>query len=238
MKAHNREELLAETFVSLADTLIADYDIVELLHTLVERTVRILGASDAGILLPDSNGTLDVVASTSERSHLIGLLQLGADEGPCLDAYINGQIVSVDDIAATYARWPTFATDAGAAGYQAMYAIPMRLRAETIGSLNLFSDRSGPMDPQDTAAARALADIATIGILQERALRESDLAREQLQRALDSRILIEQAKGVLAQTMHVDMYDAFTMLRDRARHSGRRLSVVAQEIIDASASRP
>ncbi|MGD8165944.1 GAF and ANTAR domain-containing protein [Herbiconiux sp. P16] len=237
MTAPTREEAITETFVDLADTLVADYDVIDLLHVLVERATGILEAADAGILLPSPGGSLEVVASTSERSHLISLLQLKADEGPCVDAYTTGKIVAVDNIATTYARWPTFATAAAAVNYQSMYAIPMRLRNETIGSLNLFSERSGPMDPKDTSVARALADVATIGILQERALRESDVAREQLQHALDSRVLIEQAKGVLAQTERIDMHEAFTVLRDRARHSGRRLSVVAQEVIDGAASR-
>ncbi|WP_440710201.1 ANTAR domain-containing protein [Herbiconiux sp. YIM B11900] len=234
MTAPTREALLAETFVDLADTLVAGYDVVDLLHTLVERTVHILDAADAGILLPNDDGVLEVVASSSERSHLIGLLQLDAQEGPCVDAYHSGQVAAVDDIAATYANWPTFATDAASLGYQSMYAIPMRLRDETIGSLNLFSDRRGPWDASDTATAKALADVATIGILQERALREADIAREQLQHALNSRILIEQAKGVLAHTERVDMDEAFRRLRTRARNSGQRLSTIAQEVIDAA----
>ncbi|MDO9398656.1 MAG: GAF and ANTAR domain-containing protein [Herbiconiux sp.] len=237
MTAQTREAHLIETFVHLADTLVADYDVVDLLHTLVERSALLLEASDAGILLPDSSGTLEVVASTNERSNLIGLLQLKADEGPCVDAFTSGRIVSVDHIASTYARWPTFATTAASLDYQAMYAIPMRLRDQTIGSLNLFSDRIGPMDPKDTATARALADVATIGILQERAIREADVARQQLQRALDSRVVIEQAKGVLSHLEGIDMHEAFTRLRDSARHSGRRLSVVAQEVIDNAARR-
>ncbi|MCS5721822.1 GAF and ANTAR domain-containing protein [Herbiconiux sp. CPCC 203407] len=238
MTGQTREAQLAETFVDLADTLVADFDVVDLLHVLVERTVHILDAADAGILLPNGDGVLEVIASTSERSHLIGLLQLDAHEGPCVDAYTSGTIVAVDNIASTYARWPTFATDASTLGYQSMYAIPMRLRHETIGSLNLFSDRTGPLDPKDTTTARALADVATIGILQERAIREADIAREQLQHALNSRVVIEQAKGVLAHTESLDMHDAFALLRDRARRTGRRLSDVAQEVIDAASLRP
>ena len=234
MTTESREMQLARTFVTLTDILVADYDIVDVLQTLVEQTSSIFDAADAGILLPDSTGTLEVVASTSERSHLISLLQLRADEGPCLDAYLSGQIVSVEDIAATYARWPSFATAAGEVDYQSMYAIPMRLRDETIGSLNLFSDRAGPLPSADTTIAKALADVATISILQARALRESDIAREQLQRALDSRVLVEQAKGVLAHLLRIGMDEAFAVLRNRARDSRRRLSVVAQEVIDSA----
>lgn len=234
MTTQTRESKLAHTFVTLADTLVVDYDIVDVLQTLVEQTSEILEAADAGILIPTAAGHLEVVASTSERSQLISLLQLRVDEGPCVDAYNSGAIVAVDNIASTYARWPHFATSAAAVGYQAMYAIPMRLRDETIGSLNLFSDRVGPMPLADTTIARALTDVATISILQERALRESDIAREQLQRALDSRVLIEQAKGVLSHLEQIEMDEAFTLLRHRARSSGRRLSVVAKEIIDGA----
>jgi GAF domain-containing protein len=237
MTSRTREEQLAETFVSLADTLVADYDVVELLHTLVERTASILGAADAGILLPADDGNLEVVASTSERSRLIGLLQLSSGEGPCVDAYETGHVVSVDDIAATSTRWPRFAAQAAGLGYRSMYAIPMRLRDRTIGSLNLFSDGPGPTAPQDAAAAQALADVATIGILHERALREADLARDQLQHALNSRVLIEQAKGVIAHTDGVDMEEAFRRLRSRARNSGQLLSIVAHDVVESASRR-
>lgn len=229
-----REHELVETFVSLADTLVRGYDIVDFMHTLVERAASILHAVDAGILLPDSSGDLGVVASTSERSELIGLLQLQADEGPCIDAYRTGKVVSVDRIAETYARWPTFATEAAAVDYQSMHAIPMRLREQTIGSLNLFSDKPGPIGEDDVLAAQGLADIATIGILQERSLREATDAQAQLQYALSSRILIEQAKGVLAQLYDISMDEAFRRLRGQARRSGKLLSVVAQDIVESA----
>lgn len=231
MAALTREAQIAATLIGLADTLVADYDVVDFLHDLVQQTAHIIDAADVGILVPDASGRIGTIAATSERSHLVSLLQLRADEGPCVDAYVTGSIVAVESIASTYARWPAFATSAAAADYQAMYAIPMRLRGETIGSLNLFTDRPGPMDPRDTVVAKAFADVATIGILQERAIRAADLAQDQLQHALDSRVLIEQAKGVLAHAEGTDMDSAFTMLRERSRRSGRRLTVVAQEVI-------
>lgn len=226
-----RERQLLQTFVELADSLVIDYDVVDLLHTLVERCALIFDATDAGILLPDNTGALQVVASTSERSQLISLLQLRAEEGPCVDAYVTGLLVTVDNIAATYARWPMFATSASEVGYQSMHAIPLRLRGDTIGSLNLFRDQAGQLDPDDSAAAQALADVATIGILQQRALHQSDIAREQLQHALDSRVLIEQAKGVLSQLEGIDVAEAFQRIRSRARNTGTRLSVIAEQII-------
>jgi transcriptional regulator with GAF, ATPase, and Fis domain len=234
MTAETREQQFATTFIQLADTLVDDYDVVDLLHTLVEKCTHLLGAADAGILLPDNTGALSVVASTSERSHLIGLLQLDAGEGPCVDAYETGNVVAVEDIAATYARWPTFATEAATLNYKSMYAIPLRLRAETIGSLNLFSDQPGPLDDTLSAAARAFADIATIGILHERTVRESDIARQQLQRALDSRVVIEQAKGIISHSDQVTMDEAFAKLRAQARSTNQRLSDVARQTIDAA----
>lgn len=234
MSGQNREALLARAFVTLADTLVADYDVVDVLQSLVAECTAIVDAVDAGILLPNVGGELDVVASTSDRSELISLLQLRADEGPCVEAYASGNVIVVDDIAATYARWPSFATFAGALNYQSMHAIPMRLRDETIGSLNLFRDVAGPISPDDARVAKALVDVATISILQERTLRDSRAAQEQLQRALDSRVLIEQAKGVLANQHQIQPDDAFRILRTRARTAGRRLSDVAQEVIDTS----
>jgi transcriptional regulator with GAF, ATPase, and Fis domain len=226
-----REKELVDTFVELADTLVAGYDIVDMLYRLVTRCAHTLGAADAGILLPNSDGTLEVVASTSERSHLIGLLQLTAGEGPCVEAYRTGRIVTVDDIAATHLRWPVFAKSAEDLGFQSMHAIPLRLRNATIGSLNLFGDQPGPLSEEDAGAAQGLADIATIGILHERAIRESDIARQQLQHALDSRVVIEQAKGVLSQMEHIDMEEAFQRLREQARRTRRKLSDVAGEVI-------
>lgn len=237
MAAATREKELVQTFVELADTLVVGYDIVDLLYRLVTRCARTLDAADAGILLPDVDGTLEVVAFTSERSHLISLLQLDEGQGPCVDAYRSGRIVTVDDITATHSRWPEFASAAGDLGYQSMHAIPLRLRAETIGSLNLFGDRPGPLVPEDAVAAQGLADIATIGILHERAIRESDIARQQLQHALNSRVIIEQAKGVLAHTDRVDMEEAFQQLLQQARATGRPLSEVARDIVDSAGQR-
>jgi GAF domain-containing protein len=237
MSRASREKDLVDTFVELADTMVGGYDIVELLYRLVSRSADIFGAADAGILLPAADGTLEVVASTSERSQLIGLLQLGADQGPCLDAYRTGESVTVDDIEAIRRRWPRFAQDAGHLGYRWMHAMPLRLRDEIIGSLNLFGDAPGALSAEDATAARGLADIATIGILHERAFRESDVARKQLQHALDSRVIIEQAKGVLAHTHKIDMDQAFHVLRGQARSSRRPLSDIAREIVDDASGR-
>jgi len=237
MTPSTREAELVATFVRLADSLVGGFDVVELLHVLVERCAYFFDATDAGILLPDSTGSLEVVASTSERGQLIGLLQLAADEGPCVEAYLTGQVVSVESIASTYARWPRFASEAAGQGYDATYAIPLRLRDDTIGSLNLYRDRPGPFDDTQAATARALADVATIAILQDRSLRRSDVAREQLQHALDSRVVIEQAKGVMSYAEGISTDEAFERLRARARNSGERLTDVARSVVQAAAPR-
>lgn len=236
MTVSNRETEIVKTFVRLADTLVRDYDVVDMLHVLVERCANLLDATDAGILLPDADGVLSVVASTSERGHLIGLLQLSAEEGPCVDAYESGQLITVESIASTYARWPRFATEAAGLGYASTHAIPMRLRDQTVGSLNLYRDAPGALNEDDAVTAQALADVATIAVLQHRHQRESDLARVQLQGALDSRVVIEQAKGVLSFAHNISTDDAFTQLRSLARNSGRFLTDVAREVVEAAAA--
>ena len=232
-----REKQLIETFVEIADTMVGGYDVVDLLYRLVSRCSVIFEAADAGILLRTEGQPLEVVASTTERSQLISLLQLTADEGPCVDAYRSGEPVTVDDIASIRERWPDFAEKAGALGYQWMHAVPLRLRDEVIGSLNLFGDGADSLSAEDALAARGLADIATIGILHEQAFREADAARRQLQHALDSRVVIEQAKGVLAHTHNIDMDEAFRRLRERARSSSRRLADVARDVVEHASDR-
>lgn len=231
MSATSRETQLLETFVTLADSLVVGFDVLDLLQTLVDRSVELFPAKDAGILLASATGELEIVVSTNERSHLISLLQLGADEGPCIEAYTTGRLVTVSNAAEIADRWPVFAERSLESGYQSVHAVPLRLRDTSLGSLNLFGEEPGSLSREDAAAVQALTDVATISILQERALRETDVARDQLQRALDSRIVIEQAKGVIAQTHGVDMDAAFRLVREHARSNRIRLSDVAQQIV-------
>lgn len=230
----SREGALVDAFVNLADTLVAEYDVVDLLSTLSQLSSELLGATDAGILLAGVDGRLDVVAASSERSHLISLMQLAADEGPCVEVYRTGSIVAVHGWAAIYARWPEFATSVQQLGYESVVAVPLRLREDRLGSLNLFYDRDLEVSLEDQKLAQGLADVATISILHEQTLRESTVARDQLQRALDSRVVIEQAKGVIAHAESVDMDEAFRRLRARARESRARISEVAYELIARS----
>jgi transcriptional regulator with GAF, ATPase, and Fis domain len=230
MATKTREGLLVEAFVTLADTLVVGYDLVDLLHTLVSQCVPLFQASAAGIILTDDE-EFEVVASTNERSRLVEILQLRSGSGPCVESVVTGRAVSVPDIARSGPTWPRFRDGALEQGFASMFSVPMRLRTTTIGSLNLFWDRTGGLPPEDAPTVQALADVATIGILQERALRESDVARQQLQFALSSRVIIEQAKGVVAYTHQASMDDAFSLIRAHARSNGLPLADVAAEIV-------
>lgn len=225
-----REDQLLHTVATLADSLVDDFDVVDLLQHLVEECAHIFDATAAGILLVSATGQLDVIASTNERSAFVGLMQLRAEEGPCVEAVATGRVVSVVDLGRVADRWPKFAADARLSGFSSVHAIPMRLRDSVIGSLNLFRDRIGELNEPDAAAAKTLADIATISILQQRLVEESLIAQGQLQRALDSRVVIEQAKGFIAQRHGVDMDEAFQRIRAYARSTQSRLSVVATDI--------
>ncbi|MFG6477209.1 GAF domain-containing protein [Microbacterium sp. P06] len=225
-----REDQLLKTVSTLADSLVDDFDIVDLLQLLVEESARIFDATAAGILLVSPAGVLEVIASTSERSEFVGLMQLRAGEGPCVEAIQTGRVVSVENLSNITDRWPHFSADALRSGFSSIHAIPMRLRDSVIGSLNLFRDRVGELNETDAAAAKTLADIATISILQQRLVKESVVAQGQLQRALDSRVVIEQAKGYIAQSHDVDMEAAFTLIRAHARSTQARLSAVAADI--------
>jgi len=229
-----REALLTRTFVELADTLVADFDVVDLLTRLADRCVDVLDVGAAGLMLAAPDGELRLMASSSETMRLLELFELQSQEGPCLDCYRTGQPVLNQDLATANGRWPRFAPEALAAGFQSVRALPMRLRGTVIGVLNLFHVESGEMRQVDVEAAQAFADVATIAILQHRAALEAQVINEQLQCALNSRIIIEQAKGMVAEREGLDMEQAFRTLRSHARNHNLRLVDVAAFVIDGS----
>jgi transcriptional regulator with GAF, ATPase, and Fis domain len=231
MTGSTREDHLVETFVAIAGSLMEDYGVIDVLQTLVDRSVAIFDAAGAGILLADEDERLEVMASSSERSEFMELMHLRAGEGPCVEAITTGQVVSVRDVGEIQERWPRFAELARGAKYASIHAIPMGLRGTTIGSLNLFRTSTGELNEADAAAAQALSDVATVSILQDRRVREADIGRAQLQRALDSRVVIEQAKGYLARTQKVDPDTAFQQLRQHARSTSAHLHDVAARVI-------
>jgi len=239
------DERMAQTFVELADTLVAGYDLMDFLHTLTERCVELLDVDAAGLLLADGRGALRLVAASTEQARVAELFQIQNDEGPCLDSYRTGQPVIVSDMRADEMarRWPRFAPAALEMGFAGVHAIPMRLRDQVIGTMNLFRGEPNGLNPAVARAARALVDVATIGILQERAVRQQELVAGQLQAALNSRVMIEQAKGILAERLRLTPDQAFILLRRYARDHNRPLTELVGDVItgavDVSAgSRP
>jgi hypothetical protein len=225
-------ERLSEVFVELADTLVAEFDAVDFMSLLSDRCAELLGATEAGVTLADNHGTLRVMASSSEAMHVIELYQLQSDEGPCLDCYRTGRAVINQTLRDQQVRWPLFAPEALRVGFQTVHALPMRLRSETIGAINLFSSNHVRLADADVTVGQAFADIATIGIIQERAVREARLHATQLETLLNTRVAIEQAKGIVAQRRGVGVDVAFGLLIGYARSNNRHLSDIAQEIID------
>lgn len=230
----DRYERLANAFVGLADSLAEDYDAVELAQQLIDGTMDLLPITAAGILLGDAAGELHVFASSSDHTRQLELLQVHANAGPCLEAYRTGQPVRVADLHAAAARWPAFVERAAEYDFGAVTALPLRLRTERVGALNLFLHDPGSLSASDVAVAQALADVATIGILHQRILTRSELVAQQLQTALNTRLIIEQAKGVLAERGSIDMDRAFNLLRAHARSTNRRLAELARDVVDGA----
>ncbi|GAA3547433.1 GAF and ANTAR domain-containing protein [Amycolatopsis ultiminotia] len=230
------DQRLARTFVTLADTLVADFDVLDFLALLAERTVEHLSVDAAGVILSDQRGGWRPAAGSSERADLVELFAAQAREGPCLDCVASGKPVTCADLRAdtAQARWPGFSPAALGSGFRAASAVPMRLREQTIGALTLLNQEPIELDADTVAVGQALADVATIGILHQRAAARGELLAEQLEATLQQRTVIEQAKGVLAEALSLDMHDAFSRLREYAHDRKRRLSDVAHELADGT----
>ncbi|MGA3216950.1 MAG: GAF and ANTAR domain-containing protein [Acidimicrobiales bacterium] len=226
-----RQDLLSRTFVELADTLVESYDQIDFLHRLADRCVSLLGVAEAGVVLVGSEGQLRPLASSSERMHLIELLEVQSQDGPCLDCWRTGEAIRENRLAESQMRWPVFGPAALAAGFLSVYAVPMRLREERLGALNLFANQAYGLIQPDEAIAQAMADVATIGILHQRFIHRRQEVSEQLEEAFNARIALEQAKGVLAEAMRIDLDEAFSLLRGYARDHKLLLSQVARQVI-------
>lgn len=224
-------ERVAAVFVEAADTLIDEFDLIEFLHMVTTRASELVGSAAAGLLLVDAGGVLQFMAASDEQAQLLELFQVQAVEGPCQDCFRTGSPITVADLREAGDRWPRFAPRAVEAGFRSVHAFPMRLRREVIGALNLFGTLPAQMDPSDIPVVQALADVATIGVLQERAVRRGEAVSEQLQAALQSRIVIEQAKGAIAQVFGVSVDEAFKILRTYCRSNSLRLGAVALSVV-------
>jgi GAF domain-containing protein len=233
-----RERRLAETFVELADTLVDEFDVIDFLSMLTARCVELLDVSAAGVLLVGEGGQLQPVASSDEAALLVELFELQSDDGPCLQSYRTGEPLVNIGIVESEALWPLFAARVRAAGFVVVHALPLRLRRTVIGALNLFVDSAHQLTEGQVALAQAMADAATIGILQQRTIQRGEQVSAQLQGALTSRILIEQAKGVLAERRRIHVDEAFAVLRGYARDHNMLLSELASTIVQGSGDYP
>jgi GAF domain-containing protein len=223
-------ERLSRIFVEVADTLVDDFDLLDFLHMLTVRTADLVGASAVGLLLADQRGELRFVAASDEKARILEIFQAQVSEGPCFDAYRSAVLNA--DLSEAATRWPEFTRHALAAGFRSVHAFPMRVRQEVIGALNVFgSTAGGNLDDAEGRIVQALTDVAAIALLQERAVRRGELLSEQLQGALTSRIVIEQAKGVVAQAHGISIVAAFTALRGYARRTNRKLTDVAHAVL-------
>ncbi len=229
-----REALLGRTFVELADTLVEGFEVLDFLFLLCERCAEVLDVDAVGVLLAPPGGQLELSAASSEESELLELFDLQQKEGPCYEAFMTGSVVAHSDIAEAEDRWPTFVPRALAVGFRSVYGFPLRLRDEVIGALNMFLAEPGIFEGDDVLAGRAMADIATIGIMHERIVREAELSAEQLRHALEGRTVVERAKSVLAERHGVSLGEAFTLLWDYARRNRRPVSEVCGEIVEGA----
>ncbi len=232
--SNERELRLAQTFVALSDTLVDDFDVLDFLSLLAERATELLDVSAAGVILSDQRGGWHPTAASSEEAELLELFTTQTQQGPCLDCIRNTAPVASSDLSAETERWPRFAEAAMQAGFHAAYAVPMRLRRDTIGALTLLNTEAIAVDENSTQLGQALADVATVGLLHNHTLRHEDLLSEQLQATLHHRVVIEQAKGVLTEHSGLSMAQAFALLRDYARTNGQQLSDLARSIADGT----
>jgi GAF domain-containing protein len=228
---------LATIFVEVADTLVDEFDLIDFLHMLTDRAASLVDAAAVGIVLADPRGRLEFMAGSDENVKLLELFQLQSHEGPCLEAFQTGRAVINIDLAAAAGRWPKFAPRATALGFHAVHAFPLRLRQQVIGAMNVFgTTKGGDFGDTDVTVMQALADVASIALIQERAIRRGEVLTEQLQGALNSRVIIEQAKGAVAQARGVSVDEAFASIRRYARANNQRLTEVAQTIVGHSAT--
>ncbi|MFD4629038.1 ANTAR domain-containing protein [Streptomyces sp. NPDC058284] len=234
----SREMRVSAALIDLADTLVADFDPADFLYRVTEHCMDLLDIGDAGVMLAAHDGPLRLVAASSERVRLVELFELDASEGPCFTAFHEAAAIDHTHLAGPTPRWPRFSAHAHRTGYHGVHATPIRLREETLGVLNLFRRTPGPLPPADRHLSRALADATAISLLQQTTLEQHRTIHAQLQQALDTRTVIEQAKGFLTARHPTDPDTAFQRLRAHARHHHLRLTDLARDIVDGTTTLP
>ena len=232
--AANGEQRLARTFVTLVDAMVTDFDLIDLLHLLAESSVNLLSVDAAALMLSDQRGNLRVLASTSEETRVLELFEIQSAEGPSLDCVQSGEQVVNIDVDEEQDRWPLFTAEAAAAGFSSVHALPLHLRGTVVGAINLFCVDQRTLSANEVAVGQALADVATIGLLAHFTGSEDQVIAEHLQAAVNSRIVIEQAKGFLAERLSIDMNKGLVLLRAHARTQDTKLTAIAAGIIDGS----
>ena len=226
-----RERLVSSAFVSIANSLVDGYDPLDLFTGLTTDCARLLDIASAGLLLADNLGMLHLMAASSDATRDLEAFQLQRDEGPCLDCFHTGSPILVPDLTPESARWPVFVPAATSAGFAAVHAVPMRLRDTVLGTLGLFCTSVGPLSADDLDLAQALAHVASVALVADKALSDKSAITEQLKTALASRVVLEQAKGVLAERGELEMGQAFAALRGYARDHNHKLSDVAHDLV-------
>jgi hypothetical protein len=231
-RADRQERDVLRAFVDLSTELVDDYDMLEMLSNLTTHCATLLDVGSAGLLLADGRGALHMAAASSERTQQLELFQIQRDEGPCLDCYHGHVAISVPDLEAEQERWPQFSRAALDTGFKSVHAVPMQLRGNVLGGLGLFGDSVGQLNDSDLDLAQALAHVACVAIVNEKSAADRTTVNTQLQHALTSRIVLEQAKGVIANSADLEIDDAFTVLRRFARANGRKLGSVAADVVN------
>jgi GAF domain-containing protein len=222
---------LAQVFVEVADSLVVDFDLIDFLHTVSSHAAELSGGGEAGLVVVDGDGRLHHLGSSHPGARFLELVQLQDEQGPCRDCFVTGAAVVETDLAAAGERWPTFVPHAVAAGFGSVHAFPMRLRERVIGALNVFGHDPGPLGSEVVGVVQALADVATIALIQEQVISRADMVNEQLQAALDSRIAVEQAKGAIAASLGIDVTEAFELMRRSARSARVPLTDLAHALL-------
>lgn len=223
---------LARIFVEVADTLADEFDTADFLHMLALRVADLVHASAVGILMADGRGGLRFMAASDESAKVVEIFQAQTNDGPCPEAYRTGKPVVNTDLRTADPRWPRFAAMACTAGFSSVHAFPLRLRDQLVGAMNVFGHHAGgSLSETDVEVVQALADVAAIGLLQKRTISLGEELADQLQRALTTRIVIEQAKGAIANAQQVSVEVAFGILRAYARRHNRQLSALAHAVV-------